>query len=109
MTKGRLPSIAERILLRGFGRKEEMPRASLDTYAYCDGESVVTSIYSSKAQVRNKRRRVDISSLRETADDELVGYEHIATTLMIADGLTKRDEKLRLVIRSAMAGTAHLP
>ena len=86
-----------------------MPRSRIGTVAYSDGESVVSNIHTSKAQIRNKRRRVDVASLREASDDGVVVFEHVPTDLMVADGTTKKDDKLRSVIRIAMDGRVHLP
>ena len=109
LTSGRLPSLTEQVLLRGFGHKECVPRSRIGTVAYSDGESVVSNIHTSKAQIRNKRRRVDVASLREASDDGVVVFEHVPTDLMVADGTTKKDDKLRSVIRIAMDGRVHLP
>ena len=90
-------------------RSVYVPRSTISTVGYSDGESVVSNIYTSMTQIRNKRRRVDVASLREASDDGVINFEHSPTDLMVADGTTERDEKLRQVIRIAMGGKVHLP
>ena len=101
MYYGRMPSIAEKVLMYGFGT-QEIPRPMLEMYAFNDGQGVIDSLNTTKWAIKSKRRRVDISAMRETA--EMVKYGHCPTWLNVVDGLTKRDWKLRKMLELAMAG-----
>ena len=72
-------------------RSVYVPRSTISTVGYSDGESVVSNIYTSMTQIRNKRRRVDVASLREASDDGVINFEHSPTDLMVADGTTERE------------------
>lgn len=74
----------------GFCKKPDTQPIVIPTKAFCDGESVVSSLYTSKNQVRNKRRRVDIASLKEAVEDGILDVQHIPTQYTAADALTKR-------------------
>ena len=108
MRHGRLPNILERALMSGFGSRE-VPRPILPMFAYCDGKSVIDAIYSSRWQIKSKRRRVDLASLRESGELEHVAFSHCDTDKMVVDGLTKSDAKLRLALTQAMSGQVSFP
>ena len=108
MRHGRLPNILERALMSGFGSRE-VPRPILPMFAYCDGKSVIDAIYSSRWQIKSKRRRVDLASLRESGELEHVAFSHCDTDKMVVDGLTKSDAKLRLALTQAMSGRVSFP
>ena len=108
MRYGRLPNILERALVCGFGMRE-VPRPRIPMFAYCDGKSVIDAIYSSRWQIKSKRRRVDLASLRESGEQEYVQYSHCETGDMVMDGLTKIDPKLKLALERAMAGEVSFP
>ena len=68
----------------------------MPVYGYNDGDGVVRTVNTSKAGVRNKRRKLDIASLREAVDEGLVeSFEHVETHEMVADGLTKGQAALK--------------
>ena len=108
MRYGRLPNILGRALVCGFGMRE-VPRPRIPMFAYCDGKSVIDAIYSSRWQIKSKRRRVDLASLRESGEQEYVQYSHCETGDMVMDGLTKIDPKLKLALERAMAGEVSFP
>ena len=89
---GRLPSIAERALTRGFGLFSGdggTPPPQVWTEVVCDGNGTVTAVHSTKP-VSNKRRRIDIALIRELVDHGFAKFRHCSTELQLADGLTKR-------------------
>ena len=89
---GRLPSIAERALTRGFGLfggDGGTPPPQVWTEVVCDGNGTVTAVHSTKP-VSNKRRRIDIALIRELVDQGFLKFRHCSTELQLADGLTKR-------------------
>ena len=86
---GRLPSLAERVLLRGYGHESEVAGPLVSTRVLNDGMGTITSIYSTKP-VTNKRRMLDVALLREVVDSGKVGLGHCPTDKMCADALTKR-------------------
>ena len=86
---GRLPSLAERVLHRGFGHSAEIAKPKVWTKVLNDGYGTVSSVYSSKP-VTNKRRKLDVALLRETVDEGIAEIDHCRTERMIADPLTKR-------------------
>ena len=99
----RLPSVWEHALANGFGSRAPL-KPTVPMLALTDAESVVSSIYSSKTNIRNKRRRVDIASLREIGEDleDSWRLEHVDTSKQVADGLTKRMDTSQL--REVMQG-----
>ena len=87
LKNGRLPSIAERVLLRGFG-EVELPPPDVWTEIESDGNGTVSAVHSTRP-VSNKRRRIDIALLREMSDRGFVGFRFCPTEKMLADGFTK--------------------
>ena len=89
---GRLPSIAERALTRGFGLFDGdggTPPPQVWTEVVCDGNGTVTAVHSTKP-VSNKRRRIDIALIRELVDHGFAKFRHCPTELQLADALTKK-------------------
>ena len=87
LKNGRLPSIAERVLLRGFG-DVELPPPDVWIEVESDGKGTVSAVHSTRP-VSNKRRRIDIALLREMEERGFVGFRFCPTEKMLADGLTK--------------------
>ena len=106
MRYGRMPSILEKALMCGFGSRE-VPKPLVDMFAYNDGCGLVDAIHTTKWQQQSRRRRIDLASLRESS--EFITFAHCSTSKMVADGLTKREEKLRAALISAMEGRVSFP
>ena len=86
---GRLPSMAESVLLHGYGHAREVPRPRVWTKVLNDGYGTVSAVHSTRP-VTNRRRKIDIALLRESVDEGVIELEHCETGLMVADALTKR-------------------
>ena len=57
-----------------------------------------------------KRLTADLSALREGIENgEIEELIHVPTAFQVADGLTKPDPKLRILIQQAMAGLVSIP
>ena len=107
---GRYPSIAERVLTHGFGHRDVILKPKVPVYLFNDGDGTVKAVNTSAIKQANKRRILDIASLRELVDEELATLEHVDTHSMMADGLTKSAPlRLREPLREAMKGVVRLP
>ena len=70
-----------------------------------DCENLVASTKSLRIQATEKRLYGEIWALREALESsEIRTFQHVPTALMIADGLTKIQPKLRFKLLSAMSG-----
>ena len=73
-----------------------------------DCNSLIDSMKSLRVQATEKRLCGEIWALREAiSSKEISSMDHVPTGLMIADGLTKIQPKLRIVLLQACAG--HIP
>jgi len=104
---GRMPSIGENVLMRGFGHhlgaSDRMyPPPTCWISVFSDGNGTVTAVQSTKP-VTNRRRRIDVALLREAVDDGVLTFTHCDGKYMVADGLTKK-----LVDRGVLRKLAHL-
>ena len=86
-------------------------RPSIPIHLRCDAMSVVEAVtFSLRQQVREKRLTPDLWALREAiATFEIASMEHVPTAYMIADGLTKYNNRAAQLITNAMRGTIRLP
>ena len=87
---GRMQSIAERVLIHGYGQLTGtgISRPAVYVELLSDGNGTVTAVHSTKP-VSNKRRRIDIALLRELVDHKFLQFRHVSTEKMVADALTK--------------------
>jgi hypothetical protein len=92
--------------------KEFRPeRPSIPVHLRCDAMSVVEAVtFSLRQQVREKRLTPDLWALREAiATFEIASMEHVPTAFMIADGMTKYNNRSAQLITDAMPGVVRLP
>ncbi len=75
-----------------------------------DCESLVASTKSLRIQATERRLYGEIWALREALDNsEIRTLKHVPTALMLADGLTKIQPKLRNKLINAMGGYVSIP
>ena len=72
--------------------------------------SIIANLNSMRTQIKEKRLMNEVYVLKEAWELwEIYSYEHIPTSFMIADGLTKVEGKLRDLLVRAMKGRIQLP
>ena len=75
-----------------------------------DCENLVASTKSLRIQATEKRLYGEIWALREALESsEIRTFKHVPTVLMVADGLTKIQPKLRFKLLSAIGGQVSVP
>ena len=75
-----------------------------------DCENLVANTKSLRIQATEKRLYGEIWALREALESsEIRTFKHVPTVLMVADGLTKIQPKLRFKLLSAIGGQVSVP
>ena len=112
---GPSPSLLVKALAGGVGLRSAPTsdlRLSVPVVCFCDAGSVVEALHTSKWQVRSKRRRVDLASIKEAMEIDGIRVLHCLTWEMLADGLTKdpvgQDHLLQMLM-DVMHGSVALP
>jgi hypothetical protein len=93
---------------------KEMTGADVPLHMRTDCKSLIQNLDSLRLQAKEKRLTTEMWALREAFDlDEIATYEHVPTTYMIADGMTKEGtragRKVRDMVVDAMNGKITLP
>ena len=84
----------------------EMTDLSISIDMLTDCQSLVDSLKSLRLRPKEKRLTVELSLLKEAQqNNDVRSIRHIPTGLMIADGLTKDQSKLRLNLCKLLGGS----
>ena len=87
--KGPVPSLVMKALLQGTSLRRTPDTKLPLSICWSDAGSVIETLHTSRWQVRNKRRRVDIASIKETIEEDGLDVRHCLSHEMLVDGLTK--------------------
>ena len=87
--KGPVPSLVMKALLQGTALRRTPETPLPRCICWSDAGSVIETLHTSRWQVRNKRRRVDIASIKEAIEEDGLDVRHCLSHEMLVDGLTK--------------------
>jgi hypothetical protein len=93
---------------------QEMTGRDVPLHMRTDCKSLIQNLDSLRLQAKEKRLTTEMWALREAFDmDEIATYEHVPTSFMIADGMTKEGaragRRVRDMVVDAMNGKILLP